>query len=141
MQGTAFLLIQLQTQGPSTDKTGQDNSSNMLGSSSGSAPLEHRHTQKHSFPSGRKCQLIWPDLAKSCCAGRSPGWIWEEAPWHAVMEVAAGLEVGVLLSHQHTQITTCTGDVSLPILHPDPATQQQGVFWVLSGHKNEVHSE
>lgn len=31
--------------------------------------------------------------------------------------------------------------VSLPMPHSDPDTQEQGVFWVLSGGKDEAHSE
>lgn len=57
------------------------------------------------------------------------------------MGMATALEFRMLLSHQQTQITTGTGDVSLLMLHSDPATQEQGVFWVLSGDKDEVHSE
>lgn len=38
------------------DKTVQENSSNTLGGSSGSASLGHRHPQNYSFPSGRYCQ-------------------------------------------------------------------------------------
>lgn len=49
--------------------------------------------------------LICPDLIKSCSAGRNPGWTWIWAPWHAVMGMATGLVLEMLLSRQQTQIT------------------------------------
>lgn len=52
------------------DKTVQENSSNMLEGTSGSAPLRHKHTQNHPFPSGRHCQhcadMAWPGQKLLC---------------------------------------------------------------------------
>lgn len=56
------------------------------------------------------------------------------------MGMATGLELGMLLSHQQTQITLCTGGLSVSMPHSDPATQEQGDSWVLSGDKDEAHS-
>lgn len=87
--------------------------------------------------------LICPDLIKSCSAGKNPGQTSVWPPWHAVMGMATGLEFRMLLSHQQTHITIGTGDMSLLMPHSDStyATQERGVLWVMSGDKDEVHSE
>lgn len=88
------------------DKATQETARDVLGGRSGNAPLGHRHSWAFHFllrdtSSGEQ---VCPDLINDCSARGNPGQTWISSPWHAVMGMAMGLELGMLLSHQQTQI-------------------------------------